>query len=61
MDPACAYCKLPLEIVATYSMTGAGFGPPGTECIVVFAKVRCPLGHTYDEEVDCVELAGPAG
>jgi hypothetical protein len=51
-----AECALPLETVKRYSLAGVGFGPPGTECIVYFRRVRCPVGHSYDQETASVEM-----
>jgi hypothetical protein len=39
-------------------MAGAGFGPPGTDCIVYMARVQCAAGHWYDEVLDSVEVEG---
>lgn len=49
-------CALPLEVTREYTLSGAGFGPPGTECIVSYERVACPAGHRYDLEVGSVEF-----
>lgn len=49
-------CAMPLEVVRTYTLSGAGFGLAGTDCIVTFEKVRCLAGHSYDREISSVEL-----
>jgi len=52
----CRICDAPVAIVHEWYMTGAGYGPPGTECIVTMARVQCAAGHFYDIEVASVEL-----
>jgi hypothetical protein len=52
----CATCGAPAEVAYKYELTGAGFGPSGTECIVEMARVQCSTGHFYDEELSSVEM-----
>lgn len=52
----CTYCKLPIEVIGVTELVGSGFGPPGTECIVLMVKVICPNDHWYFIETDSVEL-----
>jgi len=52
----CLECAAPLAIVHEWTATGAGFGPPGTECIVEMARVQCAVGHQYDIELGSVEV-----
>lgn len=51
-------CGAPIRTLRTYEMSGAGFGPPGTEVIVSMRRVECagPTRHVYDEEIGSVEL-----
>lgn len=60
LDPGdCAVCGAPTVYTsAEYQMTGAGYGPPGTECIVTFRKLLCAAGHRYDKELGSVEVPG---
>lgn len=59
LDLYCAVpgCGLPAEYVGdAYTMSGAGFGPRGTECIVTYRRVMCVAGHRYAAEIDSIEL-----
>jgi hypothetical protein len=55
-DDLCVECGLPLEVEGEVDLAGAGFGPPGTECVVTMQKVRCWGEHWYYREVGSAEL-----
>lgn len=56
MDRNCELCGAPIEVIRRYELTGEGFGPSGTECIVTMAKVLCAAGHRYDAVERSVEI-----
>lgn len=55
MEDPCAICGSELKVERQYDLAGAGFGPPGTESIVVMERVICTRDHHYDRVADSVE------
>ena len=55
----CSLCGAPLEVEHEYTMSGAGFGPPGTIYVGTWQRVLCAAGHRYDVEIAFTEIEEP--
>jgi len=55
-DRVCAICGAPASVARTSTLFGAGFGAPGTDCIVTMGRIQCAAGHFYDAELGTDEF-----
>ena len=55
----CTSCGAPAEPkpdAEPFTMSGVGFGAPGTECLVTFVDAICAAGHQGMLEVESIEF-----
>lgn len=53
----CAQCRAPATVAWEWMAHAAGFGPWGSESILVMGRIQCAAGHWYDAELEVIQYA----